>query len=256
MCLSLWRMYTPIQLSDNQRENAMTSAPQGYNASSTSLAQILGRTASYLTQAHVSLYTFVHYLSELQEWSDTLPESLKRDLLGSLPREKAVTFLNLRGLDAVMVATKPFLASLVRFGRDALSPKLRNFFEFCADVASIAARETLSLMRHTAGQKLIKGLTAFDRHFLVQSASILALSSVIQLGKRDERLRYRECIEMLLRIPGGSFAYLIRDMRNVESQLERFAAIKAIKSPYYTLLLTGAYLVTLQIYLIHQDCRH
>ena len=134
-----------------------------------------------------------------------------------------------------MVAMKPFLASLARFGGTALGPNLRNFFNFCADVASIAARETLSLMRHMEGQKLIKGSTAFDRHFLVQSAGVLALSSVVQLGKRDERLRYRECIEMLLRIPGGRYGKLISEMRTVESQLERFAAIKATRSPYHNL---------------------
>jgi hypothetical protein len=139
-----------------------------------------------------------------------------------------------------MVAMKPFLASLARFGETPLTPNLRNFFNFCANVASIAARETLSLMRHMEGQKSIKGLTAFDRHFLVQSAGILALSSVVQLGKRDERLRYRECIEMLLRIPGGRYGDLIKEMRTVESKLERFAATKATRSPYHNLSLTGA----------------
>jgi len=80
-------------------------------------------------------------------------------------------------------------------------------------------------------KQLVKGLTAFDRHFLVQSACILALSSVVQLGKRDERLRFRQCIELLLRIPGGRYGYLIRDMRAVEGKLERYAAVKAIKEP-------------------------
>lgn len=244
-----------IQLPDKQREIAITSGPQGYYASSTSLAQILGRTASYLTQSQVSIYTFVHYLSELQEWSDTLPESLQPEYLTSLPQSSAVNLLNLRWLDAVMVAMKPFLASLARFGGDALGPNLRKFFRFCADVASIAARETLSLMRHLAGQKLIKGLTAFDRHFLLQSASILVLSSVVHLGKRDERLRYRECIEMLLKIPGGNYANLIRDMRTVESRLERFAATKVTKAPYHRQFLTGTNLVTPQIFSTRQVCR-
>lgn len=131
-----------------------------------------------------------------------------------------------------MVAMKPFLASLTQFGTSALSPRNRNFFSFCANVASIAARETLCLMRHMEGQRFIKGLTAFDRHFLVQSAGVLALSSVVLSGKRDERLRFRECIEMLLRLPGGRYGYLIRDMRAVEAKLERFAASKATKSPY------------------------
>ena len=81
-------------------------------------------------------------------------------------------------------------------------------------------------------QQMVKGLTAFDRHFLVQSASILALSSVVQLGKRDERWRFRQCIELLLRIPGGRYGYLIRDMQGVEGKLERYAEMKAIKEPY------------------------
>ena len=84
-------------------------------------------------------------------------------------------------------------------------------------------------------QRLIKGLTAFDRHFLVQSAGILALSAVVQLGKRDERTRFRECIEMLLRLPGGRYGYLIRDMRGVETKLDRFAVFKSAKSPYFAL---------------------
>jgi hypothetical protein len=109
---------------------------------------------------------------------------------------------------------------------------MRKFFTFCAKVASIAARESLALMRLMEGQRLIKGLSAFDKHFLVQCAGVLALSSVVELGKRDERLRFRECIEMLLRIPGGRHGYLIREMRGVESKLELFAGFKATKSPY------------------------
>lgn len=81
-------------------------------------------------------------------------------------------------------------------------------------------------------QRLTKGLTAFERHFLVQSACILALSSVVQLGQRDERLRFRECIELLLRIPGGRYGYLIHDMRLVEAKLERYAAVKRTNPPY------------------------
>ena len=79
-------------------------------------------------------------------------------------------------------------------------------------------------------QRLIRGRTAFDRHFLVQSAGILALSTIVQLGKRDDRPGFRECIEMLLRVPGGRYDYLIREMQDIESKLERFAAFKASKS--------------------------
>lgn len=214
----------------------MTTAPVGYNAASTSLSQILGRTASYLTVPTVSLFTLIHYFGEMQDWSDNLPETLRRSHVSSPSQLRAVNFLHLRWLDAVMVATRPFVASLARFGGTALSTRLRNFFSFCANVASIAARETLSLMRLMESQRLIKGLTAFDRHFLVQSAGILALSTVVQLGKRDERTRFRECIEMLLRLPGGRYGYLIRDMRAVKSKLDRFAAFKAAKSPYVLLL--------------------
>src|SRR5947207_9147133 len=213
----------------------MTTAPVGYNAASTSLSQILGRTASYLAQPSISLFTLIHYFGEMQDWSDNLPETLRRNPLSSPSQLRTINFLHLRWLDAVMVATRPFLASLTRFGGTALSTPLRNFFSFCANAASIAARETLSLMRLMESQRLIKGLTAFDRHFLVQSAGILALSAVVQLGKRDERTRFRECIEMLLRLPGGRYGYLIRDMRGVETKLDRFAVFKSAKSPYFAL---------------------
>jgi hypothetical protein len=214
----------------------MTTAPVRYNAASTSLSQILGRTASYLALPTISLFTLIHYFGEMQDWSDTLPETLRRNHVSSPSQLRAINFLHLRWLDAVMVAMRPFLASLARFGGTALSTRLRNFFSFCADVASIAARETLSLMRVMESQRLIKGLTAFDRHFLVQSAGILALSAVVQLGKRDERTRFRECIEMILRLPGGRYGYLIREMRAVEAKLGRFASFKAAKSPYLPLL--------------------
>lgn len=210
----------------------MTTAPVGYNAVSTSLSQILGRTASYLTQPTISLFTLIHYFGEMQDWSDALPETLRRNHLSSPSQLRATNFLHLRWLDAVMVATKPFVACLAQLGWADLSTRLRNFFSFCANVASIAARETLSLMRIMESQQLIKGLTAFDRHFLVQSAGILALSAVVQFGKRDERTRFRECIEMLLRLPGARYGYLIRDMRAVETKLDRFAVFKAAKSPY------------------------
>jgi hypothetical protein len=210
----------------------ITSAPIGYNAASTSLSQTLGRIASYLSQSTISLFTFLHHLGEIQDWSDTIPDSLRRTPLSSPAQLRAMNFLHLRWLDAIMVSTRPFLASLARFGGNALPTKYSGFFTFCANVASIAARETVSTMRHMESQRLIRGLTAFERHFLVQSASILALSSVVQMGKRDERLRFRECVEMLLRLPGGRYGYLIRDMRVVESKLERFAAIKASRAPY------------------------
>src|SRR5208282_5561759 len=141
---------------------------------------ILGRTASYLALPTISLFTLIHYFGEMQDWSDTLPETLRRNHLSSPSQLGPINFLHLRWLDAVMVATRPFLASLARFGVAALSTRLRNFFSFCANVASIAARETLSLMRVMESQRLIKGLTAFDRHFLVQIAGILALSAVVQ----------------------------------------------------------------------------
>lgn len=135
-----------------------------------------------------------------------------------------------------MVATRPFLASLARFGPTAFSARTRGFFVFCATVASIAAVETLSLMRFMEQQRQLKGLTAFDRHFLVQSASILALSSVVQKGIRDERLRFRECIEMLLRLPGSKNDTLIRSMRTVENKLERFASVRMYPRRYTPIL--------------------
>lgn len=209
----------------------MTSSSIGYNSVSTTLSQILGRTSSYLAQQKISLYTLLHYFGELQEWLDTLPDAFRRTTLGTPAQIRSINFLTLRFLDAVMVGMKPFLASLARFGGGSLSPRLRNFFGFCANVASIAARESLAYLRHMDMQRLIKGLTAFERYFLVQSACILALSSVVQLGQRDERLRFRECIELLLRIPGGRYGYLIRDMRLVEAKLERYAAVKRINPP-------------------------
>jgi hypothetical protein len=212
---------------------ATTTVPLGYHAASTSLSQILGRVASYLSQSNISLFTFLHYLGEMQEWCDALPESLQRIHVAppAQVRSTKINFLTLRWLDTIMVVTRPFLASLARFGGTALPARLRKFFTFCANVASIAAREAVSVMRNMERQRYINGLTAFERHFLVQSAGVLALSSVLQLGRRDERLRYRECIEMLLRLPGGRYGYLIRDMRAIETKLERFGAVKAEKSP-------------------------
>ena len=212
-----------------QRANASLV---GYQSVSTTLSQILGRTASYLTQQKISLFTLLHYFGELQEWSDELPVEFRRTTVGTPEQTKAISFLTLRYLDAVMIATRPFLASLARFGAGSLSPRLRNFFGFCANVASLAAREVVYCLRNEMDKQMVQGLTAFNRHFLVQSASILALSSVVQLGKRDERWRFRQCIELLLRIPGGRYGYLIRDMQVVDGKLERYAAMKAMKEPY------------------------
>jgi len=210
----------------------MTSIPAGYLAASTSLSQIMGRIASYLAQPNVSLRTLIHYFGELQEWFDTLPEIFRKLHLGAPTQMRAINFLNLRWLDAVMLATRRFVASLARFGANALSNKFRAFFRFCTNVASIAARKSLAFIRRLESQGMIKALTAFDRHFLLQSAGVLALSSAVELGMRDERLRFRECIELLLRLPGARHGYLIRDMRAVESKLERFAIAKSTKHPY------------------------
>lgn len=211
-------------------------APQEYTASSTTLSQILGRTASYLSQSTISLQILIHYLGELQDWSDTIPNAFRQSytLPSSLPETnfRAINFLNLRWLDAIIVATKPFLASQARFGISKPPLHQRNFFTFCATVASRAARETLSLMRHMEIKQQIKGLTAFDRHFLVQSATVFALSSVVQVCQRGERLRFRECIEMLLRIPGARHGSLIRSMCAVESKLERFEVMKGSRLSY------------------------
>jgi hypothetical protein len=195
----------------------------------------------------------LHYLGELQDWSDTVPETLRRTNQSTPSQLRAINFLSLRWLDAIMVATRPFLASLARFGPAAFSARTRGFFVFCATVASIAAVETLSLMRSMEQQRQIKGLTAFDRHFLVQSASILALSSVVQKGIRDERLRFRECIEMLLRLPGSQNDNLIRSMRTVESKLERFSSVRMYPRRY-----TPSYELRVAMHIIFSsrlDCR-
>ena len=186
----------------------------------------------YLSQPNISLYVLLHYLGELQDWSDGIPDSLRPNNNNFTPpaHMRAIQFLSLRWLDAVMVATRPFIASLARFGGVALSTRTRSFFIFCARVASIAARETLSLMTHMEAQGQVKGLTAFERHFLVQSGSILALSSVVQ-GGQDERLRLRECIQMLVRLPGMKALNLIHDMHTVVDKLDRWANQKGTKSP-------------------------
>ena len=205
---------------------ALSSAPAGYSAASTSLSQTLGRVASCLAKSTtISLYTFVHHLGELQDWVDSIPNSLKRIHL-ALNSLRMIDFLNLRWFDAVMVATKPFLASLTRFGGSSLSPTLLNFFRFCANVASLAARETLLLMKHLEAQQLMKGLTGFEKHFLVQSAGVLALSTFVQMGREEERLRFKECIEMLSRLPGGRHHSLISEMNHLESRLKRFVAAR------------------------------
>jgi len=215
-------------------ENSSTvvsSAPVGYNAASTSLSQTLGRVASCLAKPTLSLYTFIHHLGELQDWADSAPESLKR-IHFTLNSLRMIDFLNLRWFDAVMVATKPFLASLARFGGSLLPSNLHKFFYFCANVGALAARETLLLMRHLEAQHLLKGLTGFEQHFLLQSAGVLALSTVVQMGRPEERLRYKECVEMLRRLPGGQHQKLIGEMQGVESQLERLATAKGTNTPY------------------------
>jgi hypothetical protein len=169
----------------------------------------------------------------MQQWTDTLPETLRRFHLASQSLTRTVNFLSLRWFDAVMIAMRPFLASLVRFGVDGLPTKICGFFQFAAKVASIAARESLSLLRHMENQRMIRGLLAFEKHFVLQSATVLALSSVVLLGKRDERLRFRECIEMMTRLPGAKHERLIKEMRTVEGKLEKLAIRKKARTPYF-----------------------
>jgi hypothetical protein len=131
-----------------------------------------------------------------------------------------------------MVVMKPFLASLARFGSHPLPHKLSNFFQFCAHAAAVAARETLDMMKYIEQNPGLNSLSVFSRHFLLQSAGVLALSAVVQQGGKDERACYNECIEMLLRLPRSVDEDLIREMRGVNDKLERFAAGRAVKSQY------------------------
>lgn len=205
----------------------VASTAIGYYAASVQLSQSLGRIASCLARPHFILLTYLHYLSEIQEWTDSLPETLKITTVAPQMQIRAANFLALRRLNAIIVATRPFLGGLVQFGEVEIPRKFHKVFKYFANIASLAARESLTLLRNLRLDGQFKGLTAFEKHFLVQDATILALSSVVQLGKRDERVRFRECIEMLLRLPGGRFGYIIQDMRGVETNLDRFAKEKA-----------------------------
>jgi len=138
----------------------------------------------------------------------------------------------LRYFDAVIIATRPFLASLARIGLSGLPSRLAGFFQFASHAASIAAREMLSLLRQMDNQRLIRGVMAFEKHFIMQSATALAISSAVLLGNRDERLRYRESIELLLRVPGEKNERLISGMRIIEKRLEKLAQHKASRTPY------------------------
>jgi len=193
-----------------------------YYAPSVQLSQTLGRIASCLARPHFTVLTFVHYLSEIQEWTDSFGDTLKIRIISPQMQISAVNFLALRRLDAIIIATRPFLGGLVQFGEAEIPCKFHKVFEYFANIASLAARESLDLLRNLNLEGQVKGLTAFDKHFLVQDATVLALSSVAQRGSRDDRVRFRECIQMLLRLPGGKFGYLIQDMRGVDTILERF----------------------------------
>lgn len=197
----------------------------------------MGRISSYLLHPNLTLPTLCHYLGELQQWSDNLPETLRRFHIASQGHTRIVNFLSLRWFDAVMISTRPFLSSLVRYGGNALPKKFSAFFQFAANAASIAARETLVLMKHLESQRMFRGQMPFERHFLLQSAAVLALSCVVLLGKRDERLRFRESIEMLTRMPGVKQERLIQDMRNMEKKFEKLGSVKATRSPYFPFLI-------------------
>lgn len=210
----------------------MATTAAGYYGTSVQLSQTLGRISACLVRPDFTLPTYLHYLSEIQEWTDTLPETLKITTTSTQMQIRAANFLALRRLDAIIIATRPFLGGLVQYGEADIPEKYHKCFKYLANIASLAARESLALLRRLGVEGQVKGLTAFDKHFLVQDATVLALSSVILRGKRDERVRFRECIEMILRLPGGRFGYLIRDMRGVEMTLERFAKENAPVGPY------------------------
>jgi hypothetical protein len=213
-----------------QSGETVRTPPPGYTNCSISLSQILGRTATYLSQSTISLYTLLHYFSELQEWSDTLLEPFQQSHVFPM-YSKYNHFLTLRWRDAVMIATKPFLASLARFGFHPLPQKLWVFFQFCANIATIAARETLDLFKSMKQDGKLTGITAFYRHFLLQSAGVFALSAVVQQGRKTERSCYKECIELLRQLPRGVDEQLIRDMHTVEDKLEQFTGTRAWNIP-------------------------
>jgi len=204
----------------------MATTAIDYYGPSVQLSQTLGRIASCLARPHFTVLTFLYYLSEIQEWTDSFPDTLKITTVSPQMQIRAANFLALRRLDAIIIATRPFLGGLVRFGEAEIPSKFHTVFKYFANIASLAARESLDLLRNLKLEGQVKGLTAFDKHFLVQDATVLALSAVAQLGKRDERVRFRECIQMLLRLPGGKFGYLIQDMRGVDTMMERFAKEK------------------------------
>ena len=131
-----------------------------------------------------------------------------------------------------MVVMKPFLASLARFGSHPLPHRLSNFFHFCAHTATVAARETLELMKYIEQKLGLTSLSVFSRHFLLQSAGVLALSAVVHQGRKEERSCYKECIEMLLRLPKCVEEELIPEMHAVDDKLERFAANRSGKAQY------------------------
>lgn len=131
-----------------------------------------------------------------------------------------------------MVVMKPFLASLASFGSHPLPHRLSTFFQFCAHTASVAARETLDLMKYIEQKPGLSSLSVFSHHFLLQSAGVFALSAVVQQGRKDERSCYKECVEMLLRLPNSMNEDLIPEMHAVNDKLERLAMSRAIKSQY------------------------
>jgi hypothetical protein len=127
-----------------------------------------------------------------------------------------------------MVATKPFLSFLALLGLFSLPVNLRGFFEFCASIAASAARESLDIIK-SRKQGEVKGITAFYRLFLLQSAAVFALSAVIRQGSNSDGASYKECLELLTQIPGGVDEQIMGDMHIVENKLEQFAAIRGTK---------------------------
>jgi hypothetical protein len=194
----------------------------------------MGQISTCLTHPVISLPILCQYLGALQDWSDALPDTLRRSPTSQpSPHIRAVYFLSLRWYDAVMIAMKPFLASLVRVGSPALPVSLRRFFAFCARTGSLAARECVSLMKQMESQQLLKGLLSFEEHFLVQSASLLALNLVLISGDRQERVRFSECVDILTRLPGFQPTSLLKDMRLLEHNLSRFATFKNTQPEYF-----------------------
>ena len=223
---------TPKQWIDTKQiGGAFRAPPPGYTEFSISLSQALGRTAAYLSQPTISLYTLLCYFGELQEWLDTLPEPFRPDHSPAL-HSKHNNFLILRWRDAVMTAMKPFLASLARFGSQPLPYKLRVFFQHCAHTAAIAARDTLTLIKSMKQEDALHGITAFYRHFLQQSAGVLALSVVARQGREDGITCYTECIDLVTQLPGGVDEHVVHEMRMLGDKLRVFAATRLSMSSY------------------------